>query len=404
MEKSDQASEESLSKALEAFDRDLARRAYKVKTIAQYVCMGRYFGEFLGRAGTALTKVGEGHIEEFLSERFDHRRAGRRLQRLKQFWRRPLRLFVGLVLGQRPAAPARTRTRIALTAELQEYLQYLQEHRGLCERTISRQRLQVGRLLVDVPNVRRLTIDQIDRYLVRVGRRFRRETTCAVTASIRGFLGHLYMRGLLSADLRCQVTTPRIYALASLPRSIAWSEIERVLSTIDRTTVIGVRDYAMLKLIAHCGLRAGDVAALQVRDVDWRRDVLHVPRPKQRTKEPVPLVPAVGEALIAYLQQRPDVPYEHIFLKHYAPIAPLKDVQISQRARKHLTRAGVRAPKLGSHTLRHSFAVEMLRRGHAPRAIGAVMGHTHPQSTYVYLKAAVDDLRSVALETEEVAP
>jgi integrase/recombinase XerD len=385
------------------FGRHLSERGYKKKTCDQYLSMCRKFSEYLGAAGIDLGKVHERDVESFLSRRVACGRRGRRPRRLKEFWRSPLSLFLDHLRARGVLPPAPPPATATLIPELEDYLAFLREHRGLCERTVDRHRLQINRLLAGVPNLRRLTIDRVDRHLVTVAKRLGRQSIGGVCSAIRGFLRRLHVRGILPVDLCQQVTTPRIYALESLPRAIPWSEIERMLSSIDRATAIGSRDYAMLALVAYSGLRAGDVAALRLGDIDWRRDILHAPRPKQRTKEPIPLVPAIGEALMAYLRLRPPSKHDEIFLKHNAPVAPLVGVQVSQRARQHLKRAGVTGSKLGSHTLRHSFAVEMLRRGHSPRAIGDVLGHAHPQSTYVYLKAAVDDLRDVALEIGEVA-
>jgi integrase/recombinase XerD len=158
----------------------------------------------------------------------------------------------------------------------------------------------------------------------------------------------------------------------------------------------------MLVLIAYCGLRAGDVAALQLEHIDWRYDTIHAPRPKTGASEDVPLVPVVGEALVDYFRRRPASPHRRVFLKGHAPITPLADTMISGRARFYLERAGVKAARLGSHTLRHSFAVELLRRDHSLKTIGDLLGHGHAQSTFIYAKADVEHLREVALETKEV--
>ena len=226
----------------------------------------------------------------------------------------------------------------------------------------------------------------------------------AVCSSIRGFLGHLYTRGVLRSDLRAQVSTPRLYTLEGMPRAVAWSDVERTLAAIDRSTEIGCRDYAILMLSAYCGLRAGDVAAMRLEDIDWRHDTIHAPRPKSAGRDDVPLVATVGEALIAYLRRRPAVPHREVFLKVHAPITPLAANVMSSRARLYLQRAHVRAARLGSHTLRHSLAVELLQRGHSLKTIGDILGHGHAQSTFIYAKADVAHLRQVALGVEEIAP
>jgi integrase len=189
-----------------------------------------------------------------------------------------------------------------------------------------------------------------------------------------------------------------------MPRAVAWTEIERTLATVDRSTPRGCRDYAILTLIAYGGLRAGDVAALHLSDFDWRRDTLHVRRTKGKWSDELPLIPLLGEAVIAYLRRRPETTHQKVFLTDKAPLQPIRDVRISAMARHYLQRAGVNAAKLGSHTLRHSFAVELLRKGHSLKTIGEMLGHAHPQSTFLYTKAAVEDLRTVALGLEEVQP
>jgi integrase len=213
------------------------------------------------------------------------------------------------------------------------------------------------------------------------------------------------MRSILALDLRGQVATPHIYPLEAMPRSVAWSDIERTLATVDRSSVLGRRDYAVLALIAYGGLRGGDVAVLRLGDINWRHDVIHARRPKVETTDDIPLIPALGEALIAYLRDRPHVPHEErIFLKTKAPIEPMTGRGVSATARKYLRCAGVKSARLGSHTLRHSFAVEILRQGYSLKAIGDVLGHNHPQSTFIYAKADVEHLGEVALEIQGVLP
>jgi hypothetical protein len=134
---------------------------------------------------------------------------------------------------------------------LAEYLAFLREHRGFSARTVARQQLQVGRMLAHLgvdsaEQLERITADQIDRYLVHAARGLGRQSIGAVCASIRGFLGHLHLRGILHSDLRTQVATPHLYALENMPRAVAWSDIERTLGAIDRDTEVGCRDYGRL--------------------------------------------------------------------------------------------------------------------------------------------------------------
>jgi site-specific recombinase XerD len=410
MKKKEQSGTEPspLGPALARFALALEDGGYPKSTRDQYVAICRKFDAYLARRGIAPAELRDDHLDAFLVDETAGRklREGGRLKR--QFWRRPITLLLEQLRAEGLVPPAPQPADV-LGPGLAEYLAFLREHRGMSERTVERQRLQVSRLLTHLgvrteDELARISIEQIDRYLVHASRGLARQSMGAVCSSIRGFLGHLRMRGVLRSDLRAQVSTPRIYTLEDMPRAVAWSDVERALAGIDRDTEIGCRDYAMLTLIAYCGLRAGDVAALRLEHIDWRRDTLHAPRPKSAASDDIPLIPAVGEPLVAYLRRRPDVPYREVFLKVHAPITPLPYYVISNRARFYLARAGVKASRLGSHTLRHSLAVELLQRGHPLKTIGDVLGHRHAQSTFIYTKADVAHLREVALGIEEIAP
>ena len=169
-----------------------------------------------------------------------------------------------------------------------------------------------------------------------------------------------------------------------------------------RSGPAGRRDYAILALLAYCALRAGEVAALCVDDLDWRHDSIRVRRSKCDTIEAIPFNPAVGSALVEYLQCRPVSQHREVFLKLIAPDGPVSRAVVGWVARKYLLAAGVKTSHFGSHTLRHSYAVQLLHQGFPLKVIGDALGHRNPQSTFIYTKASTDDLRSVALEISEV--
>jgi integrase/recombinase XerD len=326
-----------LGPALACFAQRLEEDGYLKSTRGMYLAICRKFAGYLARRGIAPADLRDDHVDGFLVRETAGRKLGEGGRLRRRFLRRPVMLLLEQLRADgivpRPAEPPE-----ALGPGLAEYLAFLRHHRGLSGRTVERQRLHVSRLLSHLgvrsdDDLARITIDRIDDYLVRASRGLRRPSMGTVCASIRGFLGHLHMRGVLRSDLRAQVSTPRLYALEDMPRAVPWSEVERTLSAIDRSTEIGCRDHAMLALVAYCGLRASDVAALRLEHIDWRRDTIHVPRPKNAASDDVPLVPAVGEALVAYLGRRPAVPYREVFLMVQAPIRPVADRLISQRAR-----------------------------------------------------------------------
>ena len=171
-----------------------------------------------------------------------------------------------------------------------------------------------------------------------------------------------------------------------------------MLDGVDRRTPAGKRDYAMLLLLVTYGLRAREVAALTLDDIDWRRERLAVPERKAGHFTAFPLAVSVGAALADYLQHgRPPAAERRIFFRAAAPVRPVSAAAVSATARHYLLKAGIDVPRPGSHTLRHT-AVQRLVDAQFPLpTIGDYIGHRSPRSTEIYGKVAIEPLREVAL-------
>jgi integrase len=208
----------------------------------------------------------------------------------------------------------------------------------------------------------------------------------------------------LRRDLSNTVEWPQVYRLSTIPRSITWAEVEQVLSGVDRRTPCGKRDYAILLLLVVYGLRGREVAALSLEDIDWRRERLAVPERKAGHSTAFPLSPPVGEAIVDYLRNgRPATPDRHVFMRTVAPVRPLGPAAISSCARSYLLGAGVKVPRPGSHTLRHTCVQRLVDADFSLKVIGDFVGHRKAASTEIYAKVAVASLREVALgDGEEV--
>ena len=340
------------SPALERFARYLERVGYTASTREAYLRIGRAFDAYLERQGNPVDALREQEIEDFLSAACSAPglREDGRLKRRN--WRSPLTLLLEFLRAEGIVPPAE-RAAESHGPCVREYIAFLDEHRGMCASTIERQRRHVERFLADIharteEDLPRIGVEQIDRHLIQASGRLARESIGSLASSLRGFLGYLHMRGLMETDLRSHVVTPHLYPLEAMPRSAPWPDIQRTLASVDLTTPLGCRDYAIMVLLAYCGLRACDVAALRLPDLDWRHDVIHARRPKGGTREDVPLVPVVGEALIAYLRQRAVFPHDAVFLTLKAPVRPLLGPRISRRVGGYLRRAGVTGVKLGA--------------------------------------------------------
>jgi len=288
---------------------------------------------------------------------------------------------------------------------LASYRTHLQNVRGIAARTLSHHTATVSELLAhlghdrDPDRLRVLDPCRIEDFLVVVGTRLGRESLQHTVAHIRSFLRFLAARGLAPTDLDTQIDTPRVYRGERLPRSLSWDTVRAFLRSIDRSTAMGRRDYAMFLLVVTYGLRTCEVVSLKLKDIDWRAGSLRVPRPKVRSTLVLPLTTEVGDSILAYLRDgRPSLPHPEVFLRERAPGGTLRPTALTEAFQGWTRRSGLAIPHQGPHCLRHALAMHLLREGTPLKTIGDLLGHRSTESTCVYLRLHVEDLREVALD------
>lgn len=218
-----------------------------------------------------------------------------------------------------------------------------------------------------------------------------------MVTALRSFFRFLLRTGDVEIDLSSCVLSVAQGRGSSIPRFIGQEEVERLLRACDPESRVGRRDYAILLLLARLGLRASEVLALELSDVDWRAGEITVPG-KGKTRERLPLPQDVGEALAAYLRRdRPPCSPRRVFTCMRAPHRGFANPStVSTIVMRALERAELRPPVRGAHLLRHSLATGMLRRGASLREIGQVLRHRSQNATEVYAKVDFAALRSVA--------
>ena len=223
------------------------------------------------------------------------------------------------------------------------------------------------------------------------------------SGAIRVFLRYIHRQALVATDLSKSVTRGRGYQQSSIPRAIAWSDVQRMLEVVDRRSGIGKRDYALLLLLVSYGLRAREVAAMQLDDLDWKQSQIRVPMRKGGHSTIYPLSATVGEAIIEYLRAtRPAVDDRHIFLVSKSPYTPLNHWTISAMVSSRLRVAGINVRRAGSHTLRHACVQRLVDSNVAFKVIGDYVGHRRESSTLIYGKVALHRLRQLTIgEAEE---
>jgi integrase/recombinase XerD len=161
-----------------------------------------------------------------------------------------------------------------------------------------------------------------------------------------------------------------------------------------------MRDYALLLMMSTYGFGAGEVIRLQLRDIDWTAGTLKVMRPKTGVVFTLPLLPAVARVLAGYLRKGrpPSTPTRHVFVRMKMPFSPLSaSVAVRHIIVKHANAAGLDAPYLGSHVLRHSNAARQLDLGTRPRVLSDLLGHRDSESISAYVRIATESLRDVSL-------
>lgn len=223
------------------------------------------------------------------------------------------------------------------------------------------------------------------------------ECRAPVTAT-RAFLRFLSTTGVVRLGLDGAVPTVRQWTLATLPRALTAAELERVFASCDDTRATGPRDRAVLLLLGRLGLRASEVAALQREDIDWREGRIRIRAGKSGRDRSLPLLRDLVDALVASLcRVRPRPGCRAVFMSARPPHRPLTAGAIGDIALRALHRAGVAVHRPGAHTLRHTAATQMVRRGVPFKAVADVLGHAHLSTTAIYAKLDVDTLTAVAL-------
>jgi integrase/recombinase XerD len=224
----------------------------------------------------------------------------------------------------------------------------------------------------------------------------------ARAGALRVLLRYLRRQEIIATDLSRAVPRGRTYKQAAIPRAIPWSDVERVLASVDRRSACGKRDYAVLMLFATYGLRAQEVAALELSAIDWPQSRFHVLSRKAGNSTTYPLAAPVGEAIIDYLRNaRPQCTDRHLFISLTAPFRGVGHWAMSTRASVYLRRAGIKVRRPGSHTFRHSCVQRLVEADMPFKQIGDYVGHRSDAATQIYAKVAIHKLRALTLGDAE---
>jgi len=367
----------------------LCQQGYRRDQAHRHIYTADDFARWLQRGGLALRDATVDHARQYLDLAHRWKKHGD--------WTALRRLFE--MLAQLGLASSIYTQPTEAEVVVHQFGDFLNEQRGLARRTIINRKTIVMALLTQKfgkrsPRLSSITAEDLIGFVQREASR-RRNSIKGVETALRSFTRYLLFAGLVMQDLSIAVPSAPNRRYADIPRHLTADQVRRVLASCRGQTRTGRRDYAILLLLARLGLRAGEVEALKVDDIDWTAGTLTV-HGKGGKVHRMPLLHDVGKAIGLYLRKdRRPSPDRRIFQQVWAPHAGLNR-SVGHIVRFALDRAGVKSATRGSHQFRHTIGNQMLAKGASLAEIGEVLRHESPDTTFIYAKVDLGALRPLA--------
>lgn len=370
---------------------DLKGQGYPPASGAKQLRLAAHLSRWLDDRELDTSDLTIDRVQQFLADR---RREGHK----SLFSLKAMQPLLGYLRRVGAAPPPTPLLETAVDHFVRSYADYLASERGLLTPTIQ-QYTTFARCFIqaefdgNVPDWSVLDASFVTDFVSREIPRLSLGTRRMTVTGLRSLLRYLNVSGHLAHEFLEYVPSVAGWRLSSLPKGLDPKQVEELLASRDTRSRAGVRDRAVLCLLARLGLRAGEVAALELADIDWRAgEIVIRGKPRRESRLPVPL--DVGRALVKYLRQRPRVESRGVFLRIYAPHRPIGPGAVSGLAGRALRAIGVGSGS--AHLLRHTAATQMLRSGASLAEIGHVLRHRHIDTTAIYAKVDHAALRTLA--------
>jgi site-specific recombinase XerD len=383
-----------LASYLDAYLKQIEHQGFAPSSVPMQMYAIARFSRWLQTQQFDLQQVDEVAVERFLKRDSDSCRSGEAA---------PLRRLLAMLreIGQTAAKPPQPRN--DQQHLMDEYQCYLLQERGLSEASLLNYVPFAEQLLLDrfgpsATDLSELTAKDVTKFLQNRARQLNPGRTKLLVTALRSFLRYLRHRGEISVDLAGCVPPVAAWSFSAVPKFLPAGTVQRVLDQCERDTPDGKRNYAVLALLARLGLRACEIVALSLDDIDWDNGRITI-RCKGGRWAQLPLPADVGEAIAIYLRTgRPRCVCRQVFLRHRAPLRGFGDsVTVSTIVRRALIRAGIDSVRKGAHLFRHTLATDLLREGASLDEIGELLRHRSPNTTAVYAKVDLIALRTLAL-------
>ncbi|MFZ2653464.1 MAG: site-specific integrase [Victivallales bacterium] len=385
-----------LSRYLEDFVEELTLAGYCKSTIGNYIRAGAHFGFWITRKNIVPGCLDEEVISDFASHYcrcpfIPNRKVS---QQYIHMIRRIVDFLVRQGVVQATIIPSAEEAPV-----LTSFRNWLSYHRGLSPSTVVRVVRLAGSLCSELGyEPHNYTTEKLRKTACAYAKRNSRpQTKCFITA-IRTFIKFLASQGLIRLEMASAIPPIPQWRLSSLPKYLPETDIWRIIESCDTKITNGVRDRAILLMLYRLALRAGDIVAMRIQDIDWEKGTIKLSG-KGRLECHLPIPQDVGDALLSYLESaRPAIPIERIFLCAKAPWRPLAGPSVvSSIVAAAIRRAGIKnPPSLGASLLRHSAATSMLRAGLELEAVSTILRHRSLDMTAYYAKVDVNMLQGIA--------
>jgi integrase/recombinase XerD len=381
---------------LERYAAYLIGRGYTRRTARGYLNVAEHFWRWLGRR-----PMSRGMAQRFIRCHLPACRcpspAVRHLKTIK--------IGINRLLEHRGLSPPTLELPGGFVGDLlRRYEERLITVRGLAATTAHKRLVYMRTMLTDL-RVRRAgqllawTPERIEHYLC--GKALHRPPGTAqdIACAARSFLRFLLQERLIHRDLSAAVPTFAHWRLAPLPETLREEELARLIRAADVRTPMGLRNRAMVLCMTELGMRASDVAYLELDGIDLTARVLQLRRCKGRRSTALPMTDKLADTLDAYLRRgRPVCPSQSVFVRHYAPVGkPITPNGICYMVQGLAKRAGLRDRVNGSHILRHSTASRMVNAGATLKQVADLLAHQSIDTTMIYAKVDLNALSQVAL-------
>lgn len=381
----------------------LVRRGYLPLTRRRYLAAVSHFLYWLKRGGRPVAVVDARLVRRYLAIHLPACHCASWCGRTTGNATSALAQLLDLLCEEGSISLKGSSAQEALEAELAAYDRHLTEVCGLTENTRAnylwpvrhflKQHVRFGPGRVSVP-----TAKEVRRFIRGFSALRKPISMRSIGVALRSYLR---FKALDGTDVEPLIQAiPRIvrWRLSGLPRTLTRKEIQQLLGAFDRSHPKGRRDYAMLRCLTDLGLRSGEVARLQLRDIDWRAGTISIPG-KGRRVLVLPLPGTAGSAIAQYLRRgRPPVQSRAVFVRCRAPLdKPVKTSTVGNAVREAAARCGLPERLRGTHVLRHSFATRLVQRGIPLKLIADILGHRSLNTTVIYAKVDLPALKRVAM-------